>query len=240
MDYDSTGDTMLHIRRVGDHMTDMMLRLMVRMRDHDASKLVPPEKDMFDEFTPKLAEMEYGSPEYKACTTAMRESGGLQHHYANNSHHPEYYENGVNGMSLLDVMEMMCDWKAAGERHTDGGDIMRSIMMNRDRYGLSQQMVDIMMNTAMEMGWVMDGTMPVEDGNMVMIHMEAMTSGVMTVSRAAESGDSSTINSPDMTAFHTVKWIGERGGIPVMDLEDSAGNVFSVTYMPRAISLRKV
>lgn len=239
MDYDSTGDTMLHIHRVGDHMTDMVMRLMVRMRDHDASKLADPEKAMFDEFTPKLAEMEYGSPEYKACTTAMRESGGLQHHYANNSHHPEYYENGVNGMSLLDVMEMLCDWKAAGERHADGGDIMRSIMMNRDRYGLSQQMVDVMMNTAMEMGWVVAGSMPVEAGNMVMIHMEAMASGTISVSGAAESGEGMNVSVPDMSGYSKVLWVGERGGSMMMDLEDGVERKFTVTYIPRAISLRK-
>lgn len=34
----------------------------------------------------------------------------------------EYREmdSPVNGMDLLDVLEMLVDWKAAGERHKDG------------------------------------------------------------------------------------------------------------------------
>jgi hypothetical protein len=40
----------------------------------------------------------------------------IQHHYKANSHHPEFYDNGVEGMSLFDVLEMLLDWKAATER----------------------------------------------------------------------------------------------------------------------------
>jgi hypothetical protein len=52
---------------------------------------------------------------------------GLKHHYAHNRHHPEFFgEDGVDGMSLVDVIEMLADWKAATEHHDDG-DLAKSL-----------------------------------------------------------------------------------------------------------------
>jgi hypothetical protein len=75
----------------------------------------------------------------------------LKHHYAANSHHPEHYENGIAGMSLLDLIEMVCDWKAATERHADG-DLLRSIEQNQDRFGYSDELKSILLATVAEMG----------------------------------------------------------------------------------------
>ena len=61
----------------------------------DNSKLESPEKELFDEYTPKLKDCTYGSDEYKEFLKGLKVA--LDHHYANNSHHPEHYENGVNG-----------------------------------------------------------------------------------------------------------------------------------------------
>lgn len=62
--------------------------------------------------------------------------------------------NGANvaGMSLLDVVEMLADWKAATERHDDG-DIEKSLEINADRFNLSPQLYSILKNTIDEMGW---------------------------------------------------------------------------------------
>lgn len=76
----------------------------------------------------------------------------MQHHYTHNSHHPEHFANGVSGMSLLDVMEMFCDWKAASEQHKNGS-IERSIHINRERFGFSEQLASILENTWRELGW---------------------------------------------------------------------------------------
>ena len=70
----------------------------------------------------------------------------LDHHYAANSHHPEHYEKGILGMSLLDLIEMLCDWKAATHRHKDG-DIRRSIEINQQRFGYSDSLKQIFLNT---------------------------------------------------------------------------------------------
>lgn len=76
----------------------------------------------------------------------------LQHHYANNSHHPEHYVDGVNGYDLFDLVEMFFDWKAATERHNDG-DIYKSIEANKERFKISQQVTDIFTNTAKRLKW---------------------------------------------------------------------------------------
>lgn len=64
----------------------------------------------------------------------------------------------VDGMSLLDLLEMLCDWKAAGERHADGS-IEKSLQINKKRFAISDQLNAILRNTAIELGWmVRDGT----------------------------------------------------------------------------------
>jgi hypothetical protein len=56
-------------------------------------------------------------------------------------------------MTLVDLIEMLADWKAATERHDDG-DLARSLDIQRDRFGLSDQLADILRNTAHHFGWI--------------------------------------------------------------------------------------
>lgn len=150
MSYDSLPDTLKHIRRVNFLMLSVCIDLQTRAQLHDWTKLEKPEKPIFDKYTPLLANSEYGSDEYKSFLTGMGEA--LQHHYQTHSHHPEHFENGINGMSLLDLIEMFCDWKAAGERHKDGS-LEKSIEHNRTRFGMSEQLVQIFKNTQKELNW---------------------------------------------------------------------------------------
>ncbi len=144
MDYDSTKDTLEHIKRISQLLNKMVLELMCRMQGHDASKLRSPEKEIFDIYTPKLKGSTYGSEEYKVFLKEMQ--GALNNHYEFNHHHPEHYQKGVDDMDLIDLVEMLCDWKAATERHANGS-IDKSIIINKDRFGLSDQLVSIFQNT---------------------------------------------------------------------------------------------
>lgn len=144
MSYDSADDTREHIGKVQGNLGDMIRYLQARARQHDLSKLQSPEKEIFDVVTPKLKGLTYGSDEYKAALVEMGEA--LTHHYANNSHHPEHYPNGIGGMDLLDVVEMFCDWKAASERHADG-DFAKSLEINRKRFSVSDQLAEVFENT---------------------------------------------------------------------------------------------
>ena len=49
-------------------------------------------------------------------------------------------------MDIYDVIEMLVDWKAASERHSDG-DIMKSLEHNKDRFKMSEQLYNIFKNT---------------------------------------------------------------------------------------------
>lgn len=138
-------ETMRHIERVRNLLNMFVRNLLRRAEEHDQSKLESPEVEAFTEFTPKLATCTYGSPEYREFLSAM--APALAHHYAKNSHHPEHWKNGVDDMTLLDVLEMLADWKAASERHNDGN-ILKSIEKNADRFKLSPQLVRILENTA--------------------------------------------------------------------------------------------
>lgn len=144
MTYDCTADTLLHIRRVQKLLGVMARDLMQRGEVHDDSKLGPEEKPLFDEMTPLLKSLTYGSDEYKASLEKL--GAALKHHYAVNSHHPEHYENGVAGMNLLDVVEMFCDWKAASERTKDGN-FQTSIDIGIERFKIEPQLASILRNS---------------------------------------------------------------------------------------------
>lgn len=151
MNYDSTADTLLHVKRVNELLLTFVQGILDRAKIHDASKFKSPEKELFDEYTPILKTLKYGSPEFDECKKKLNVA--IQHHYQHNTHHPEHYENGVNDMDLFDVVEMFFDWKAATER-TKEGDIYQSIQINEERFGLSRQLAKIFENTAKNLGYV--------------------------------------------------------------------------------------
>jgi len=151
MAYDSRPDTYAHIATVRLYLSRVIMKLLYRMEDHDLSKLEEPEKSVFDEFTPKLAESTYDSEEYKGFLEAM--GPALQHHYEHNDHHPEHFKYGIADMNLIQVLEMLCDWKAATLRHNDG-DLRRSIDQNAKRFGYGDEIKFLLINTAEHMGWL--------------------------------------------------------------------------------------
>lgn len=138
-------ETYQHISRVRELLNQSIVDLLRRGEQHDQSKLSPPEVSTFAEYTPKLADSVYGSEEYKTFLSEMKPA--LDHHYANNRHHPEHHVAGISGMTLIDLIEMLCDWKAASERHKTG-DVSRSIDLNTTRFDLSDQLRTILHNTA--------------------------------------------------------------------------------------------
>jgi hypothetical protein len=149
--YDSRKDTIAHIRQVRQLLAGAILELRDRALRHDRSKLVAPEKPVFDKVTLRLRELEYGSDEYKASLVEMGDA--LQHHYANNRHHPEHFEGGVYEMTLIDLIEMLADWKAAGMR-SPGGDLASSIAVNAERFGYDERLASILLATADYLGWL--------------------------------------------------------------------------------------
>lgn len=150
MSYDSTQDTLEHMEKVRQRLQQIRLNLSDRANAHDDSKLIEPEKSGFDKMTTQLRSLTYGSDEYKAALAENKPT--VDHHYAVNTHHPEHWPNGIADMSLLDVIEMLADWKAASER-VNKGSIAQSLPINKERFGISDQLYAILENTVRELGW---------------------------------------------------------------------------------------
>lgn len=142
-------ETVRHIRRVHELLSDAALELLRRGREHDKSKFAPVEMNALERLHAHISvhgPLPYGSPEYRARTAILGPM--LEHHYANNSHHPEHYPNGVAGMDLFDLIEMFFDWQAAVERN---GDDAINLSYTADKYGLPEMLVSILRNTATRM-----------------------------------------------------------------------------------------
>lgn len=152
--YDSRPATLEHSLRVGALMVDIVTELMRRAVEHDLSKTRSPEVELFDQMTPGLKDLTYGTLEYQASLDKL--GPALEHHYAHNRHHPQHHERGVDGMTLADLIEMLADWKASTERVANG-DLVASIRHNMDRFGIEGQLAGILLNTAEHFGWTSAG-----------------------------------------------------------------------------------
>lgn len=147
-------ETRKHQSEVSKLLICFAQKLLERAVKHDESKLLSPEREIFIKYTPLLHGLTYGSKEYKKCLAEMKPA--LDHHYANNKHHPEF--NDINGfsfqtlndairsMDLVDIVEMLCDWIAAVKRHADGN-IEKSIQHNEKRFGINDQLSQTFRNT---------------------------------------------------------------------------------------------
>ena len=149
-EYSSIPDTKIHISTVRGNMLKIISEIALRAETHDKTKMSEDEVKYFDEYTPKLAGCTYGSDEYKQYLSELKPA--LDHHYSIERHHPEHFENGIRGMNLIDLIEMFCDWYAATLRHNDG-DLLKSIDINQKRFGYSDDLKAILVNTYKDIFW---------------------------------------------------------------------------------------
>lgn len=141
---DCVRDTLAHIRQFQDNLTLAIADLLEEMKNHDQSKFTKEELETFTSVTPELKRLKYGSVEYHENLKLL--SNALSHHYASNRHHPEHFTDGYCGMTLMDLVAMICDWWAATKRH-ETGNIRESIRINRDRFGYGEDLEKILLNT---------------------------------------------------------------------------------------------
>jgi hypothetical protein len=143
--------TQAHINRVAEILGDVTTVLDTRGIYHDQSKFDPIEAGLLQEMQ-DLIDREgpapYGSEEYSRRTALLGPM--LEHHYRNNPHHPEFFSNGIAGMNLIDVVEMICDWKAASER---GQESAINLTHSIQKYQIDPMLASILRNTCDFMGW---------------------------------------------------------------------------------------
>ncbi|MBN1392796.1 MAG: hypothetical protein JW947_08350 [Sedimentisphaerales bacterium] len=138
-------ETNTHIRNVQRLMNEVSRQINERAALHDLSKFSDEERGLFVEVTPELSKSKYGSEEYKANLRKIRPA--VEHHHQNNPHHPEFFRDGIKDMTLVDLIEMLCDWIAASKRNPNG-DIVKSIEQNQERFGYSNDVCTILCSTA--------------------------------------------------------------------------------------------
>ena len=113
---------------------------------HDQSKLEEPEVYGWAamDLEPRY---EYGSYEY--YDKLRRFSEVFHHHYKVNSHHPEDFVNPQHEMTLIDMVEMLCDWFAYKQDIPirEGVELIRE---QCDRFGFSDTIMSLLTNTYRE------------------------------------------------------------------------------------------
>ncbi len=137
-------ETLKHINDVRENIWKLIRHLDERAQKHDASKMENPEREIFADNTPELAKVEYGSEEYRKLLEKVKPA--IDNHYAKNRHHPEHFSNGIEGMDLLDILEMVSDWASATKRNKNGN-IHKSIEINTERFKMTPQLAKILTNT---------------------------------------------------------------------------------------------
>ena len=141
-------DILVHKLNLTDQMNKVIKRLIDNSLSHDVMKLESPEIDIHLEYTDKLKGLEYGSKEYQNTINEMLRNPDC--HYNNNSHHPESSSQGIKGMTLIDLIEMLCDWYVASNNHPNGN-MENSLEINQKRFGYSDELQQIFKNTITEL-----------------------------------------------------------------------------------------
>ncbi len=147
---EANSETIEHIERVRELLYRCELLLHERGVNHDKSKLESPEVELFAKYTPELASLTFGSEEYEQSKENLQPA--LDHHYAINRHHPQKFKNGINDMTLIDIVEMLCDWKASSERQHDGN-ILISVEKAAKDFGITKQLAQVLVNTINMFEW---------------------------------------------------------------------------------------
>jgi len=149
---------MLHILAVLKHkvyvcyfLAIFSAKLFWRALFHDLSKFSRIERTGFSKASQKMHKVAYGSEEYEHLRKTEEMKLASAHHHRVNRHHPEHFHDfhalgGVTGMTLVDLVEMWCDWQSAVKRQ-EGGSLHRSVQVNKEGFGISDQLAQILRNS---------------------------------------------------------------------------------------------
>lgn len=124
--------------------TKLIEELLLRANLHDISKLTSEE---FDGFAKSIYYLKgpWGQ-EARPPEILKRLKQSLVTHYAYNDHHPEYFQNGMKDMDLIQMLELIVDWRAAmiGQGNHD---IEETLRVGQERFKYPDYVKDILRNT---------------------------------------------------------------------------------------------
>lgn len=138
-----------HIAMVREYMMKSVSNLQYRLLHHDDSKLVEPERSAYEGLNEALEGIPFGTNWYRQ---KIKDHLGeaLTHHYEHNSHHPDHWDDGVEGMSLFDLIEFLCDIRAACD---EKGKHEIDLETNAKFHNMHDSVAKILKNTIREMNW---------------------------------------------------------------------------------------
>lgn len=139
-------DILKHKEKVRRRLLFLSEELKKRAECHDDSKLKDPEIKYLIEMD-KEPKYEYNTPEY--FNKMKRWQKFFNHHYDNNRHHPDHFRNGILDMTLTDICEYLVDIISYyDEMHVH--DAMDTVEKQQGRFGLDNQLSQILVNTLIE------------------------------------------------------------------------------------------
>lgn len=144
VEFDFLTDTLIHIGEVQEELEVFCHELKMRGIKHDRSKLQDPEFSIFVSTREQFKKANYGTPEYDAVMEAARPA--VDHHYKNNRHHTGHHSNGIEDMNLIDIIEMICDWKVAARR-SPNQTFQESLPKCFKKYNIHGQLKQTILNT---------------------------------------------------------------------------------------------
>lgn len=113
--------TSLHVQRVRDNIylwqdkhTEFFEELSSRASNHDKSKFFEPELTPYIWLTWENHCLLNNIPLELDQDIKYSIAHAISHHITKNRHHPEFHSNPDN-MTKVDLIEMVCDWKAIGQ-----------------------------------------------------------------------------------------------------------------------------
>lgn len=137
--------TLVHKLWVSLYLWGFALKLIWRGIGYDWSKFSSFEAQGFGALLPKLRDSTYGNTNYQKLMQQLQPI--LQHHYRLNRHHPEHFPHGYQDMTLVDVVEMWCDWQASVKKHKKSN-LNDSLAYCQKRFGIAEELIRIFRNTA--------------------------------------------------------------------------------------------
>lgn len=149
-------DIVNHKNKVNKRLTFLADQLLGRAKKHDNSKLEKPELGWLVAMD-KEPKYPYGSDEYFEKMKRWRQF--FDHHYQVNSHHPNHFVNGVAGMTLTDLCEYLVDI-IAYEDNLSVDEALAVIEDQKQRFGLDEQLTQILKNTLLAYFTWLDGQKP--------------------------------------------------------------------------------
>ena len=136
-----------HRYDVGKSLSVLIKALIDRASEHDLDKFHPEVVDkhceMFEDF--QKTKPDYGTPGYDEVKDRFEDI--IKRHYQASRHHPEHFERGIDGMNLVDMMEMVCDWVAATPKDQD---VFDAVGLNCSKYGIDEQLMVLIVRTIID------------------------------------------------------------------------------------------